>query len=1507
MSNQNCEAFLKGGGEMGERIRALDWSKTALGPVSGWSPALRSTVALLLQNRFPLILWWGSKFVQFYNDTYIPIPGGKHPKALGQAASECWSEIWHVIGPMIEAPFSGQPATVSDDLFLMINRKGFIEETHFKVAYSPVPDDTVQPTGVGGVLATVAETTEQVYGERQLKTLRELGARAAEAKTAEQACQTAAETLTENEFDVPFALFYLVEMGGKQGRLVASCGFNSTGSANPAEVNIETDSIWPLKSVVQKSETKIITDLAQKFGFLPTGRWSKPPHTAIALPLTSPEQPHAYGVLIAGLNPHRELNEGYRTFFELAANQVTTAIRNANAYQEEKMRAEALAEIDRAKTTFFSNVSHEFRTPLTLMLSPLEDLLSGKDGKLPAEEKEKLSLIHSNGLRLLKLVNNLLDFSRIEAGRVQAVYEPTDLAVYTAELAGVFQSAIEKAGLELKVDCPPLPQPVYIDKEMWEKIVLNLLSNAFKFTFEGEIAVSLQWCDDHVELDVKDTGIGIAPEEMPRLFERFHRIQGVKARTHEGTGIGLALVQELARLHGGKVQAVSKWGKGTTFTVFIPTGSAHLPQERIGAARTLASTALGADSFVEEALKWLPEESAIERNNWLVRDKAREPVLSDPQSNNPKVLVVDDNADMRHYIQGLLNRYYTVEVAANGQAALEAIQKNPPDLVLTDIMMPVMDGFQLLRALRDNPDTKLLPIILLSARAGEESRVEGLDKGADDYLIKPFNASELIARVRTHLELALIRKQAQEALRESEQTLKSFFDNPGIMRGIVEIVNDDTVRHIVDNTVTASFLRLTPEAIQNKLSSELGEPPDIIRLWINHYREALQTGKPVTFEYQDTRGDSIVWLSATVSYLRTVPSGQPQFGYSVLDITERKQIEEALAAVHRQTQSIIDNTPAIVYAFDLEERFVLANKAVAELLNSTPEQMIGKRRHDFMPKEDADWHDANDRQAIEAGRALKFEEYSQLPGRAITWLTMKFPLRDAQGRIYAVAGISSDISERKKTEEALRESEENYRNLFNNMSEGFAVCEMLYDQAGKAVDYCFLKVNPIFEKFLGLSKYQIIGKTIRAIAPNVQLKAIENFGKVVSTGEPIQFENFSLDLNKWFEVYAFRANPGQFGFMVLDITERKKAEEKIIQNQKTFSELVERAPFGIYVVDSQFRIAHMNTSSQTGAFKNVRPVIGRDFSEAMHILWSEPVAAEIIAHFRHTLDTGEPYHSPQFMNPRADADIVESYEWELQRIILPDGEYGVICYYFDSTKLREAEAALQKYAHEVETANKELEAFNYSVSHDLRQPLRALESFSDLLRIEYRDKLDENGRDYVNRIQKASQYMYQLTDDMLKLSRINRADMYRDKVNLSEMAQSILDELQASQPQRKVDVKITPNLMVSGDKNLLSIAIRNILENAWKFTGKCPQTQIEIGELEKDGEKAYFIRDNGIGFDMRFKDKLFQPFQKLTTEKSYPGTGIGLAIVQRVINRHGGRVWAESEPEKGATFYFTLG
>jgi signal transduction histidine kinase len=732
-------------------------------------------LSLLLANRFPLLLWWGPDYIQFYNDAYRPIPGAKHPNSLGQAARECWPEIWHILKPLIDTPFQGGAPTWIEDFELEIRRSNFKEETHFTVAYSPVPDDTVS-NGIGGVLATVHEITGKVIGERRLALLRELAARATEGRTAEDACGIAAEILDHCRKDLPFSVLYLLDKDRKKAQLVGTAGVEKDHAASPGSIDLSEDSAhgWSAfaQLAVRQNAIVVVDDLRSRLDDVPLGPWSDPPRSAVIVPIPSAKTGDVRGFLIEGVSARLNLDDNYRTFFHLIAAQIANAISNAEAYEQERRRAEALAEIDRAKTVFFSNVSHEFRTPLTLMLGPLQDLLSRSDAHLSPMAKQQMEMMNRNGARLLRLVNTLLDFSRIEAGRVEAVFQATDLAGLTAELAGVFRSATEKAGLRLSVDCRNLGEPVYVDRDMWEKIVLNLISNAFKFTFDGEIVVSIDRKDDVAELRVRDTGVGIPTEAIPKLFERFHRVPNTRGRTHEGSGIGLALVQELIRLHGGSIRVESLVDEGTTFIVAIPFGQGHLPKHQIGGMHSLSSTVLGPTPFVEEALRWLPDSVDIDTpsDQDEVFPSGSRPGLE--ATGRARVLIADDNADMRQYLSRLLADHYRVETAADGKSAIAKVREGPPDLVLSDIMMPEFDGFELLKRLRADERTRSIPVILLSARAGEESRVEGMQAGADDYLVKPFSARELLARVGARLEIARVQKEAEGQLRANQAELE---------------------------------------------------------------------------------------------------------------------------------------------------------------------------------------------------------------------------------------------------------------------------------------------------------------------------------------------------------------------------------------------------------------------------------------------------------------------------------------------------------------------------------------------------------------------------------------------------------------------------------------------------------------------------------------------------------------------------------------------------------------
>jgi GAF domain-containing protein len=499
--------FLADGGELGAHMRAMDWTGTPLGPPSSWPHCLKTVVRIVLDSRFAMWMAWGKDLTFFYNDAYArDTLGAKHPWALGKPASEVWAEIWPDISPRIDRVLSDGISTWDEGLLLFLERNGYPEETYHTFSYSPLYDESGKR---GGMLCVVTEETDRVIFERRVALLRELGAAMTSIKSEKGVFDAIERCLDSSTPDMPFTLTYLFDNQSDAARLASSTAMDRTHPACAHPGN------WPLQKVLETNAPVTVDDLYSRWPELPSGPWNTAPVQAILVPIAQQGQSRAAGVFIAALNPHRPLDESYRGFINLLVGQIAAGLANAHAYSEERRRAESLAELDRAKTTFFSNVSHEFRTPLTLMLGPLQDTLAQTNGPLPPRAAEELSIVHRNGLRLLKLVNTLLDFSRIEAGRVQAVYEPTDLSGFTAELASVFRSAVEKAGMQLKIDCPPLHEPAYVDRGMWEKIVLNLLSNAFKFTLEGEIDVSLRATDGYVELKVHDTGCGIPITRSP--------------------------------------------------------------------------------------------------------------------------------------------------------------------------------------------------------------------------------------------------------------------------------------------------------------------------------------------------------------------------------------------------------------------------------------------------------------------------------------------------------------------------------------------------------------------------------------------------------------------------------------------------------------------------------------------------------------------------------------------------------------------------------------------------------------------------------------------------------------------------------------------------------------------------------------------------------------------------------------------------------------------------------
>ena len=1104
-------------------MRVLDWAKTPLGAPEHWPQSLKTIVRVMLDSRYAMWMLWGPDLTFFCNDAYLPTVGMKRDWVLGARSDKVWEEIWPDIAPRIAKVLERGEATWDEGLQLFLERSGFSEETYHTFSYSPVYDDDGR---IAGMLCVVTEVTERVLGERGLRILRDLAARISRAQSVTEACQRLMNVLSDDPADVPFARLYVLEPNAKDAWRAAGCG-ELPGPLDPETLSLADESApWPVAQAVRSGET-LVFDLPGGANRVQSTLWADEIRRALIIPVKSA----AIGggaVFVAGTSPRRALDHGYRRFFDLVVAQLSGALTDAHAYETERARAEGLAALDRAKTQFFSNVSHEFRTPLTLLLGPIEDLLA--DADLSRAAHERLDLAHRNSLRLLKLVNSLLDFSRIEAGRVTASYEPLDLAALTRDISSTFRSTMERAGLAFRVECAPSRDPVWVDREMWEKIVLNLLSNAFKFTLEGSIQVRLQEQDGHAVLEVADSGVGVPKDEISRLFERFHRVEGTRGRTHEGSGIGLALVHELVKLHAGAIEVESELARGTTFRVRIPLGTAHLPGDRLKAPRSQGTLPAGAQAFVQEAQRWVADRN-IETAGALRDTGGASPALQDRRfasTFGARIVLADDNADMRAYVSELLTPHYVVESVSDGLHALAAARRERPDLIVSDVMMPRLDGFGLLREVRADESLRGVPLILLSARAGEESRIEGLDAGADDYLVKPFSARELMARVGAMLE--------------------------------------------------------------------------------------------------------------------------------------RQRFHHEMLEIERQAQK------------------------------------------------------------------------------------------------------------------------------------------------------------------------------------------------------------------------AFRQRTAQFETLLVE------------------------APIGVYLVDANFRLREINPAAWP-TFGDIPDLLGRDFAEVMRILWEQPYANEVISIFRHTLETGEPYYAPERIERRADRGVTEFYEWQVNRIPLPDGRLGVVCYFRDISAHVQARIQL-------ENADRQKDEFLAMLAHELRNPLAPIRNAGELLSRALPQ--DTRAQAAVDIVKRQVSHLTRLVDDLLDVSRITqgRIELRRKPVQIADVITHALETVEPLLREKRHKVSVTQGfdgLRVNGDPARLVQCVANVLTNAAKYTDVNGDIRIET-RREADTVSITIV-DNGPGISADLLPHVFELFVQgqRTLDRSQGGLGIGLSVVKRLINMHGGEVTVTSAgQDRGTTFEIRL-
>ena len=880
-------SFMAGGGELGRLMREHDWAATPLGPVADWPRSLKTVVRIMLTSRQPIWIGWGPQLVKLYNDAYLSIIGGKHPGALGQPASIVWREIWGDIGPLLDSAMSGDGTFVESQLLLM-ERNGYPEETYYTFSYSPIPGDD----GVAaGIICANSDETQRVIGERQLALLRELATRAADARTVALAVAQCAQALETGGKDVPFALVYLRAHGDAAAPALAGATGGTGAWAEAVRGFDVRQAPWFADDVLASQQPRVVAPLPAGIAW-PCGGWKDAPRQAMVLPIRPSGDAGQEGVLVVGLSPHRLPEGRYSDFLQLVAQQVAAAIGNAEAYETQRHKAEELAQLDRAKTQFFSNISHEFRTPLTLMMGPLQ----GRAGRRPPARAGAHAAGHG-GAQCAAAGQARQRAAGVLAhrGRPRVVVLPADRSRAADGRAGQrvpLGHGARGAGLRRRL--PAAARAVYVDRDHWERILLNLLSNALKYTLKGRVAVRVRAGDGSAIVEVQDTGIGVAADELPRLFERFHRIEGVQARTHEGSGIGLALVQELMRLHHGRIEVDSQPGVGTRFTLRLPLGHAHLPLEQVRHAAAGAPAADLAPSYVQEALRWLPDASDS-RAAEIGRPGNGLPEIGERYRGTvgARVVVADDNADMRQYLRGLLSPWYRVEEAADGEQALAAVRRERPALLLSDVMMPRLDGFQVLASLREDTALRTLPVVLLSARAGEEAQIEGLSAGADDYLVKPFTARELLARVAALIELDRLRRAGEEQLR-------LFLSNARMFTWDVDV----QTRKLTLSENAVDVLGMAPGDLE--AGYRLVHPDDVARLRSGMDGSARH-GVGFTEELRILRAGTgdVRWLEVRAVAVRDDADHVVGLSGISFDITERKGMEQALLESDRRKDEFL--------------------------------------------------------------------------------------------------------------------------------------------------------------------------------------------------------------------------------------------------------------------------------------------------------------------------------------------------------------------------------------------------------------------------------------------------------------------------------------------------------------------------------------------------------------------------------------------------------------------------
>lgn len=1498
--------LLTANGEMGQLILSKDWSQTSLGPADLWPQSLRTTVSTCLNSRFPILIWWGPELVMLYNDAYRPILGEKHPASLGEKGKEVWPEVWDIIGPMLEGVYKQGISTWSENQLLLLDRYGFIEECYFTFSYSPIYDET---GGIGGVYCAVTETTKTVLNERQLQTLKDLSNLQVVNKLVDDVYASATNALIKNNKDFPFAVIYKIDAEKGSAQPIEFAGIEKDQVVFPNYIDLNNPKEGTLNFTKAFTTKKILVseNNGRRRG-LPTGAWQKEATHFIHIPINIPGSVHPHAIISAALNPYRKFNESYQQFASLIGDQVILQINTILAYEEERKRAEALAEIDKAKTVFFSNISHEFRTPLTLILGSLEELL--KEDAAPAIENRKtLKLTHRNAMRLLRLVNNLLDFSRIEAGKANALFQPTDISAYTFDLCSTFRSIIESAGLTFQVHCDVIEQPLYVDREMWEKIVLNLLSNAYKYTLKGSISVSLLNEENNVVLKVKDTGIGIPKSELPKIFERFHKVENVTGRTQEGSGIGLSLIEELVKMHYGTIEVKSNVGEGSEFIISLPKGKQQLAEKQIGNKQIGVDSKL-TETFIEEAAS-------------LTGATEKDALSADTQKEI--LLVVDDNADMRNYLQAILSNYYQVVTAQNGIDALDCLQNLEPVLIISDIMMPQMDGIELLKQVKSNANWQQIPVILLSARAGEEEKIEGYEIGADDYLVKPFSAKELLARVRAHIRLSRSRNTAEKNL------INLFKQAPAL----IHILHGPD--HVFDFFHPLGKLLIGRDLTGLKIRDALPEPENygFVQLLDEVYNSGKTISQKETFSsWLDENGIQREGYFDFVYQPYYDDEGKIK-GILIfaIDVSEKVKTRRKVEEREKELTALADAMPQLVWVANSQGDVLYYNNRVSEFAGASQQadgtwSWEGLCHPDDVRQTSEAWFGA-----VATGSVYETEHRIQMKNGSYRWyLSRAFPQKDEQGTILKWYGTATDIHAQKLTEEKLRFT---------------AVLTQSIPDAVIGTDYIdneyhIVSWNKAAESTYGWTAQEVIGKPARLVIETTFLSSEDRAAwerDLNSTGfwkgEVIQKKKDGSSLYIFASIASVKDGNGNLVGAVTvnrDITSQKESELIIRQNEQRFRTLIEAFPHLAWMANADGKGIYFNKrwyeytglTEQETIDNNGKSVVHPDDWTKMEKAWKdnlligEPISLEM--RYRHAA-TGKYNWFLVEVKP-----IKNEHERTIQWV----GTGTNIQHLKDTSALLEQQVQdrtlelegvnkkLEQHATELQKSNDDLQQFAHVASHDLKEPVRKIKTFSNRLLSELEPHLPQKAKLYTQKIEASAERLFNMIGGILQYSSIDLENSSPSLVDLNEVVRSIEQDLEVLIEEKSAKLTYSHLPTIKSSPVLLNQLFYNLINNSLKFSkpGVPPEITITAAQLSKEASKErnlearvydeIVVRDNGIGFNESQAEKIFKTFTRLNSKDEYEGTGLGLALCKKIVDRHNGFIYASGQENEGAQFTILL-